>query len=218
MPQSPVPQEIRQRYIQEGLKLREQGKSQQDLEYNGVSYFLDNKGKNHGGWRLRTRSSHSAQGAKRRAQTRDAVLTKADYQQALGKRKGAMQYNIDKKRLQQIWASRGTAGMDVDHMHSLASGGLEHPNNFRLQNSSDNRSQGARKLTPNQKTSLMVTESKTDQILLQGPKMTPRQRQVVLRHGVASFVPQQGWEEQMAAPRTIDTDPLGGNGLPIKGV
>ena len=36
--------------------------------------------------------------------------------------------------------------------------------------------------------------------------------------GVATFVPQQGWEEQMMAPKTIDTDPLGGMGLPISGV
>jgi len=181
MPKSPVPQEIRVQYIKEGLELRQQGKSQPDLKYNGYSYFLDNKGKNHGGWRLRNRASHSAQGAQRRAQTRDAVLSKADYQNALGKRRGAMQYMADKKLLQKIWASRGTPNMDVDHIHSLGSGGLEHPNIFRLQNSKDNRSQGARKLTPYQKTALMLTEGKTDQIKLQGPKTTPKQRQTILR-------------------------------------
>lgn len=181
MSKSPVPQEIRAKYIKDGLELRESGKSQPDLKYNGNSYFLDNKGINHGGWRLRSRSSHSAQNAQRRAQTRDAVLSKADYQNALGKRRGAMQYMADKKLLQKIWATRGTPNMDVDHINSLASGGLEHPNNFRLQNSKDNRSQGARQLTTDQKTALMLADGKTDQIRLQGPKTTPRQRQNILR-------------------------------------
>jgi hypothetical protein len=174
---SPVPEDIRKAYIEEGLKLREQGKAQADLEYNGVKYFLDNKGEKWGGWRLRNRGSHSAQGSKRRAKQREAVPTKADYQKVYGGRKGAEMFALYKKEMNRIWATRGTRGMDVDHMNSLASGGIEHPLNMRLQESSRNRSEGARKLTPSEKTSLMLADNITDQISVQGPKPTPRQRQ-----------------------------------------
>lgn len=186
MPKSPVPQEIRDPYIQQGIELRKQGKTQPDLEYNGVKYFLDNKGEKWGGWRLRNRGSHSAQGSKRRANLRKAVPTKEDYQRIYGKRKGAYLYADYKKEMSRIWSSRGTPGMDVDHMNSLASGGVEHPNNMRLQNSKQNRSEGARKMTKYQKTSMMVADSVPDQIKLQGPKPTPKQRQRIMRGGAAA--------------------------------
>lgn len=183
---SDVPKDIRDSYIEEGLELRKQGKSQPDLEYNGQKYFLDNKGENHGGWRLRSRDSHSAQGSKRRAKKRGAVPTKEHYQRIYGKRKGAYLYANYKKEMKRIWSSRGTPGMDVDHMHSLASGGVEHPNNMRLQNSKQNRSEGARKMTKYQKTSMMVADTVDDQITVQGPKTTPRQRRIIMSGGVAS--------------------------------
>ena len=186
MPESPVPQEIRDAYRKEGLRLRKQGKKQPDLEYNGVKYFLDNKGKNHGGWRLRNRGSHSAQGSKRRANLREAVPTEEDYKRIYGKRKGVYLYADYKKEMARIWSSRGTPGMDVDHMNSLASGGVEHPNNMRLQNSTQNRSEGARKMTPAQKNGMMVADSIDDQIKVQGPKPTPKQRQRIMRGGAAA--------------------------------
>lgn len=185
MPESPVPQEIRDAYRKEGLRLRKEGKRQPDLEYNGVKYFLDNKGKNRG-WSLRNRGSHSAQVSKRRANKRDSVPTKEDYQRIYGKRKGAYLYADYKKDMDRIGASRGTPGMDIDHMNSLASGGVEHPNNMRLQNSTKNRSEGARKMTKYQKTSMMVADNVPDQIKVQGPKPTPRQRQIIMAGGVAA--------------------------------
>ena len=184
MPTSPVPQEIRQRYIQEGLDLRKQGKSQPDLEHNGQKYFLHNKGANHGGWRLKHRGTHSAEGSRRRANIRQAVPDKADYQRIYGKRKGAYLYADYKKEMKRIWSSQGTPGMDVDHMNSLASGGVEHPNNLRLQESSRNRSEGARKMTPAQKNGMMVADSIDDQIKVQGPKPTPRMRMKIMNGGI----------------------------------
>ena len=184
MPESPVPQEIRDAYRKEGLRLRKQGKKQPDLEYNGVKYFLDNKGKNHGGWRLRNRGSHSAQGSKRRANLREAVPTEEDYKRIYGKRKGVYLYADYKKEMARIWSSRGTPGMDVDHMNSLASGGVEHPNNMRLQNSTQNRSEGARKMTKYQETSMMVADNIDDQLKVQGPKPTPRVRMNVMNGSI----------------------------------
>ena len=49
-------------------------------------------------------------------------------------------------------------------------------------------------------------------------KMETKKPSLRFDRGVGSFVPQQGWQEQLAAPKTIDTDPLGGMGLPISGV
>ena len=187
MPASPVPQEIRQRYIQDGLDLRKQGKSQPDLEHNGQKYFLHNKGANHGGWRLKHRGTHSAEGSKRRANLREAVPKKEDYQRIYGKRKGAYLYADYKKEMKRIWSSQGAPGMDVDHMNSLASGGVEHPNNMRLQNKTQNRSEGARKMTKYQKTSMMVADTVPDQIKVQGPKTTPKQRQIIMGGGVATM-------------------------------
>ena len=215
---SPVPEEIRQAYIEEGLKLRKEGKTQPDLEYNGVKYFLDNKGEKWGGWRLRNRGSHSAQGSKRRASQRAAVPTKAEFQKVYGKRKGAEMFLDYKSEMRRIWSSRGTPGMDVDHMNSLASGGVEHPLNMRLQNSRQNRSEGARTLTPKQKTALMLADNTKDQISVQGPRTTPRQRQRILAPKNGSirffnpnpvFVPTPGVGTMQGGGYRVEMDPLG---------
>ena len=43
-------------------------------------------------------------------------------------------------------------------------------------------------------------------------------RRVIMRNAIPTFIPQQGWEEELAAPRKIDTDPLGGMGPLMGGV
>ena len=177
---SPVPDDIRSNYINEGLSLREQGIPQADLEHNGEKYFLDNKGKNHGGWRLRNRASHSAQGSKRRANQRDAVPTLVDYQSTYGRRRGAQLYQQYKKDMKRVWSQRGRPGFDIDHMNSLASGGIEHPNNMRIQKSTNNRSEGARVLSKTQKNALMLADNVPDQIKVQWQKTTPKLRQSIL--------------------------------------
>ena len=215
---SPVPEDIRKAYIEEGLKLRKEGKPQPDLEYNGTKYFLDNKGEKWGGWRLRNRGSHSAQGSKRRAQQRKAVPTKADYQKVYGGRKGAEMFAEYRREMARIWATRGTRGMDVDHMNSLASGGIEHPLNLRLQESSRNRSEGARKLSPAEKNALMLADNIPDQISVQGPKTTPRQRQNVLE----GFRQQRqrlqfGGQSDFLPSIQNEFDPTPGIGHPLEG-
>ena len=50
-----------------------------------------------------------------------------------------------------------------------------------MQNNSRNRSEGARGLTPYQRTSLMLTSTPQDQIRIQGPQVTPRRRQQILQ-------------------------------------
>lgn len=178
MPRSPVPEEIRRKYIQEGLKLRSEGKSQPDLEYNGRSYYLDNKG--NGTYGLNDRAVKYANEAARRAGKLNATPKLSDYIEAYGPELGKKQYAIYREQMRRIYNTVGTPNMDVDHMNSLADGGIEHFNNLRLQNSSKNRSEGARKLPLDKKNGLMVANSIRDQILMQGPRMTPLQRQMFL--------------------------------------
>ena len=101
--------------------------------------------------------------------------------------------------------------MDIDHMNSLASGGIEHPNNLRLQNSKRNRSDGARNLRPDQKNSLMLADNVPDQIKVQGPKTTPRQRQRIIEskpYNPADFgIPAVG--SMQGGGYRVQADPLG---------
>jgi hypothetical protein len=86
MPKSLVPADIRQAYLENVEALKAEGKPIPDLVYDGVSYFADNKGEKWGGWRLRNRASHSAQGSKRRAQMRGAVASEDLYIEAFGEK------------------------------------------------------------------------------------------------------------------------------------
>ena len=147
---------------------------------------------------MRNRGTHSAEGSKRRADQRDATPTKADYQRIYGKKKGGAMYVSYKKEMARIWSSQGTPGMDVDHMNSLASGGVEHPNNMRLQNSTQNRSEGARQMTPQQKNAMMVADSVDNQIKVQGPKTTPRMRMKIM-NGSVKLNALGGWTEYLTA-------------------
>lgn len=178
MPQSLVPEEIRSKYIQEGLTLRASGEKQPDLEYGGRSYYLDNKG--NGNYRLRDRASKYFNEGTRRANKFNATPKLSDFTEAYGPKLGKIQYAIYREQMKRIYGSVGTPNMDVDHINSLASGGIEHPKNFRRLNSTQNRSDGARVLSPQQKNGLMLANNVRDQIRLQGPSMTPLQRQMFL--------------------------------------
>lgn len=178
MPRSQVPEEIRRKYIQEGLRLRREGKSQPDLEYGGRSYYLDNKG--NGTYGLNDRAIKYANEAARRANKLNATPKLSDYTEAYGPKLGKQQYATYRELMRRIYRSVGTPNMDVDHINSLADGGIEHFNNLRLQNSSKNRSEGARNLSPDKKIGMMLADNVRDQIRLQGAAMTPRQRQMFL--------------------------------------
>ena len=75
MAKSEVPDHIRRAHIARHKRARARGKSVPDLVYNGKTYFADNKGENWGGWRLRSRDSHKAQGGKRRAGLKSKTIT-----------------------------------------------------------------------------------------------------------------------------------------------
>jgi len=180
MPKSPVPDDIRQAYLENVTTLKTEGKSVPDLVYDGVSYFADNKGAKWGGWRLRNRASHSAQGSKRRAQMRGAVASEDLYVEAFGEKLGKQRYLEDKAELKRIWGTRGKAGFDIDHIYPLAAGGQETPRNLMLREASANRGKGAKAPTPEQLQTLLLSEDPLTQIQLQGPQPTPRKRAEIL--------------------------------------
>jgi len=180
MPKSLVPDDIRQAYLENVTTLKAEGKPVPDLVYDGVSYFADNKGEKWGGWRLRNRASHSAQGSKRRAQMRGAVASEDLYIEAFGEKLGKQRYLEDKAELKRIWGTRGKAGFDIDHIYPLAAGGQETPRNLMLREASANRGKGAKAPTPEQLQALLLSEDPLTQIQLQGPQPTPRKRAEIL--------------------------------------
>ena len=180
MPQSLVPDDIRKAYLENVLSLKAEGKPVPDLVYDGVSYFADNKGEKWGGWRLRNRASHSAQGSKRRAKMRGAVASEDLYIEAFGEKIGKQRYLEDKAELKRIWGTRGKAGFDIDHIYPLAAGGQETPRNLMLREASANRGKGAKPPTPEQRAALLLSDDPLTQIQLQGPQPTPRKRAEIL--------------------------------------
>jgi hypothetical protein len=196
MPQSLVPDDIRKAYLENVLSLKTEGKSVPDLVYDGVSYFADNKGEKWGGWRLRNRASHSAQGSKRRAKMRGAVASEDLYIEAFGEKIGKQRYLEDKGELKRIWGTRGKAGFDIDHIYPLAAGGQETPRNLMLREASANRGKGAKPPTPEQRAALLLSDDPLTQIQLQGPQPTARKRAEILNlineGGTVRFKPSGG--------------------------
>lgn len=142
MAKSAVPDDIRREYIAESRRLRKAGKPVPDLEYNGKSYFADNKGANWGGWRLRSRSSHKAQGNKRRAQQKDKLITVQErydwYRRNLYENpwQRALQDDADDARIREEKAADyRRRGLAYEHLSPLAGdegtmGGFEHHRNI----------------------------------------------------------------------------------------
>ena len=142
MAKSEVPASVRRAHIEKHKKLRAEGKSVPDLVYNGKRYFADNKGEKWGGWRLRSRDSHKAQGNKRRAQQAEKSLTvdqredwyKRNFEripQGMTARDIALQDQADEARdLLEAAAEARRQGKAYEHLSPLAgpekyAGGLE---------------------------------------------------------------------------------------------
>lgn len=142
MAKSAVPDDIRRAYIAESRRRRKAGEPVPDLEYKGVFYFADNKGANWGGWRLRSRSSHKAQGNKRRAQQKNKLITVQErydwYKRNLYENawQRAVQDDADDARIrEELAAEYRRKGLAYEHLSPLAgdertAGGFEHHRNI----------------------------------------------------------------------------------------
>jgi hypothetical protein len=116
---------------------------------------------------------------KRKVNVANSKLTLEDYTKEWGPQLGEQLFNEASNKLKIIKKGK-YPGMDIDHIDSAADGGLEHPNNFRLQNKTDNRAEQNRSITAEQRNALMIARDKGDQVKLQGPRPTPRVRQQIL--------------------------------------
>ena len=142
-------------------------------------------------------------------------------------------------------ANKGNTGTDVDHIQRLERTGKalqemnlkrqakyhanyaeanipigNDPKNLEVVSRGYNRSTDAleHRAIDDKLGSMEKQQRSPTLVQLEQTGTTSKNRRLNFAKGVGTWVPQQGWEEQLAAPRTIDTDPLGGMGLPISGV
>ena len=153
----------------------------------GKLHYIDRRGKSSGGGQyFRSLGGKLKTEAGRRATKLGATPTLADYVEVYGPEKGQDLFKQEQRRLKKIYDNTPSATHDVDHINSLNDGGIHHSRNLRMQNSSDNRSDGARGLTKAQKIALMQADTTRNQISLQGPEPTPKQRQRIMKGGAAA--------------------------------
>lgn len=145
---------------------------------NKLHYF-DNKGS--GRLQLNNLGTKLRNEANRKAAKKNLTPSELDYIDVYGNDKGRQLYKAEQAKLKKIYSVTPSATHDVDHINSQADGGVHHSRNLRAQNKSRNRSEGQRGLNTNLKTSLLVGNTPKEHISLQGPQVTPRQRQALLR-------------------------------------
>ena len=142
----------------------------------GRLFYWDNKGK--GSYSLKNVGDKYAENAAYRSRKFAATATLGDYQKAWGNL-GKQMFEIEKRTIKDIYRN-SKAGYDVDHIQSLASGGVHHSNNLRSISAKENRSRGNQDIGSGAKTSLLIGDTPMDTIKLQGPKPTTEIVQKIL--------------------------------------
>ena len=171
------------------IKLHQQAnQNNQPIPYfvkpDGTTHYVDNKGRGKYGFNdLATKLRNEAS---RKATKKSLTPTIADYEEIFGKQKGPKMYAEEQERLKKIYRVTPTATHDVDHIASQADKGPHHSRNLRAQNLARNRSEGQRGLTQQQRSDMLIGQTPKQHIALQGPKMTPFQRQNYLKVGLAT--------------------------------
>jgi|TARA_R100000479_G_scaffold170445_1_gene113105 hypothetical protein len=137
---------------------------------DGSIHYLDNKGN---GYRFNDLATKLHNEAKRRGRKLDSTPTLDDYVEVFGSVNGTKLFETEQQRLREIYKNANTLINDVDHIDSLGQGGLHYSRNLRELLSSENRSDGARRITDEMRNALMLAQDKRDQIALQGPPVPP---------------------------------------------
>ena len=151
------------------------------IDKDGRLSYLDRRGASSGGGQyFRDLGAKLATEARRKALKTDQTPTKAMYVEAYGAENGLKLYNEEQSKLKNIYSNNDSRVNDVDHIHSMASGGVHHSRNLRSQPLADNRADGARGLSERQKRDLLLADNPQDQIRLQGPELLEIRKQQVL--------------------------------------
>ena len=142
------------------------------FDENGILHYVDRRGKQAGGDQyFRNLGAKLSAEAKRKALKNKRTPTHDLYVRKFGEKTGTELFKQEQIDLKQIYTNTPTATHDVDHINSMASGGVHHSRNLRPQESSLNRSEGARGLSADQKNALMLADDVEDHISLQGPRV-----------------------------------------------
>tara|TARA_R100001463_G_scaffold105841_2_gene160390 strand:- start:12 stop:809 length:798 start_codon:yes stop_codon:yes gene_type:complete len=152
----------------------------------GALHYIDRRGKSSGGGQyFRDLASKLQTEATRKALKTYQTPTLQMYIDEFGYKKGAELYSEEIKKRQAIYKSTDSSTHDVDHIHSMASGGVHHSRNLRSQPLGDNRSDGARGLPLEAKNALMLADNPRDQIKLQGPALIQKHAQQYIDRAIS---------------------------------
>jgi hypothetical protein len=157
------------------------------FDENGVRFYIDRRGASSGGGQyFRNLGSKLAVEAGRQQRAAERTPTIEDYQSVYGDKLGKDLFKAERIRLSQMYSNYNPSTQDIDHIDSMASGGMNISRNLRPMDASKNRSEGARKLTPEQKTAVLsgAPDVRTA-IRQQGPVMTTQQTNKFLDTGKA---------------------------------
>ena len=153
---------------------------------NGTIHRWDPKGKTKDGrtrYGLIQTDLKLQRNARDRARRLDGSLTVSDFEAAFPG-KGRALYAAEKHKLEQIYKETEDYE-DVDHIWSLASGGLHASANLRALLAEQNRAEGDRgEPSPLMQTAYMLARDKLDQVRLQGPAVAPRVKLVESRGAI----------------------------------
>lgn len=158
----------------------------QFINENGTIHRWDPKGKTKDGrtrYGLIQTDLKLQRNARDRARRLDGALTVSDFE-AAWPGKGSALYAAEKNKLDQIYKETEDYE-DVDHIWSLASGGLHASANLRALLAEQNRAEGDRgEPSPLMQTAYMLARDKLDQVRLQGPAVAPRVKLVESRGAI----------------------------------
>lgn len=168
----------------DAIKLHKQAsQNNQPIPYfikeDGTTHYVDNKGR--GRFAFNDLATKLRNEASRKAAKKSLTPTLADFNEIFGEERGAKMYEVEQARLKQIYRVTPTATHDVDHIASQADKGPHHSRNLRAQELSRNRSEGQRGLSERQRADNLIGPDPKTHIAMQGPMMTPFQRQQNLR-------------------------------------
>ena len=168
----------------DAIKLHKQAsQNNQPIPYfikeDGTTHYVDNKGRGKYGFNdLATKLRNEAS---RKAKKKSLTPTLNHFTEIFGEERGPKMYEVEQERLKKIYRVTPTATHDVDHIASQADKGPHHSRNLRAQELSRNRSEGQRGLTERQRADNLIGPDPKTHIAMQGPMMTPKQRQQNLR-------------------------------------
>ena len=111
----------------------------------------------------------------------------ADYEAVFGKDKAKAIYNAEQDKLRQIYKDYDPRIAQIDHLQSNRSGGLHISRNLNPQEAFANMSEGNRGVLPDDVASQLMVDPGGDirkTIAIQGPELTPLQKNLVMGRGV----------------------------------